>query len=397
MAGHEVIGWATTIAAATRAAVALLSGSLALGTALNTSVAQTQPSAKSSASPPPSEVFSAPQQALLTAAQLDHLMAPIALYPDALLAQMLPASAYPLDIIRAKRWLDKNKPAADKRDFTDADKQDWDVSVKSMIRFPDLIRKMSDELEWTTDIGEAFVAQPKDVSASIQRLRKMAKQAGALKPTPEQHVEDRADTIVIQPAKADTIYVPQYDSTTVYTSSTTAPLLAFATGVVLGAIIADDDPWDWHRGYVYPPVWIPPAAHPPRYHPRPPGYNPPGYNPPGYNPPGHNPPAYRPPGVHPWQPDPYRYRPSQRLVQAATAPMTPIASPPVPPPRQPASPAAHLKAQASHGPASPAATMFDHAGNTHRTNAFRQRGGSSRHAAGLKGEGRGAHAGGHRR
>ncbi|HEX2886635.1 DUF3300 domain-containing protein, partial [Vineibacter terrae] len=362
-------------------------GSVVFGTDVCTSVAQAPPTQN----PPPQSPESQP--GLLTATELDELTAPVALYPDALLAQMLPAAAYPLDIVRAQRWIDSNKAALEKRDFSAADKQDWDVSVKSMVRFPDLVKKMNDDLEWTTDIGQAFVAQPKDLSDSIQRLRRQARQAGSLKPTPEQRVVEQGDTIVIQPAKPDTLYVPQYNPTTVYATSAVAPVVTFGAGVLLGAVIASNShPWDWHRGYVYPPVWIPPTAFPPSYYPRPPGYNPPGYNPPGYRP-GLNPPGYNPPGYgpgQPWRPDPDRYRP-------AAAPRTQVAHmPPAMSPRPATLPAARpasvapKPAQRPHA-SQPAArqrtgaqrTVFDHAGDTGRTEAFRHRGASSRSAAGL--------------
>ncbi len=392
--------------AARRVAIALLTSSVVFGTDVRTSVAQ----APSIPNPPPQSSESQPGR--LTATELDELTAPVALYPDALLAQMLPAAAYPLDIVRAQRWIDGNKAALDKRDFSGADKQDWDVSVKSMVRFPDLVKKMSDDLEWTTDIGQAFVAQPKDLSDSIQRLRQQARQAGSLKPTPEQRVVEQGDTIVILPAKPDTVHVPQYNPTTVYTTSAVAPVVTFGAGVLLGAVIASNShPWDWHRGYVYPPVWIPPAAYPPGYYPRPPGSypRPPGYNPPGYNPPGYrpglNPPGYNPPGYgpgQPWRPDPDRYRPvATPRAQVAHTPPAMSPRPATPPAARPAS-VAPKPAQRPHA-GKPAAqqqrtgaqrTVFDHAGNTGRTEAFRHRGASSRSAAGL-GErgGRGPHGG----
>jgi hypothetical protein len=389
--------------AARRVAIALLGSSVVFGTDVCTSVAQAPPTQN----PPPQSSDSQPGR--LTAAELDKLTAPIALYPDALLAQMLPAAAYPVDIVRAQRWIDSNRAAVNTRDFGDADKQDWDVSVKSMVRFPDLVKKMSDDLEWTTDIGQAFVAQPKDLSESIQRLRKQAKQAGSLKATPEQRVVEQGDTIVIQPTKPDTIYVPQYNPTTEYTTSGVAPLVTFGAGVLLGAVIASNNhPWDWYRGYVYPPMWIPPAAHPPGYYPRPPGYNPPGYNPPGYRP-GVNPPGYNPPGYgpgQPWRPDPYRYRPAATprtlVAQTPNTPPTVNPRPATPPAARPASVAPkpaqrpHAGQPAVHQRTGAQRTVFDHAGNTGRTEAFRHRGASSRGAAGLGERGSGRSHGGRR-
>jgi hypothetical protein len=93
-----------------------------------------------------------------TQAELEKLLAPIALYPDALLAQVLPASAYPVQLVQAQRWLDKNKAAAANSDFSGADAQTWDPSVKALLRFPTVIRKLSDDLDWTTDLAAARLA-----------------------------------------------------------------------------------------------------------------------------------------------------------------------------------------------------------------------------------------------
>jgi hypothetical protein len=109
-----------------------------------------------------------PQAQKFTEAELEKLLAPIALYPDALLAQVLPASAYPLEIVQAQRWLDKNKAAVAKQDFSGGDAQDWDPSVKALLRFPDVVRKLSDDLDWTTSLGDAIVNQPQDVANVIQ-------------------------------------------------------------------------------------------------------------------------------------------------------------------------------------------------------------------------------------
>ena len=123
----------------------------------------------------------APQAPKFTQAELEKLLAPIALYPDALLAQLLPAAAYPLDIVQAERWLDKNKTAVAKQDFSGADAEDWDPSVKAMLRFPAVLKKLSDDLDWTTSLGDAIVNQPQDVANVIQLLRDKAQKAGTLK------------------------------------------------------------------------------------------------------------------------------------------------------------------------------------------------------------------------
>ena len=124
--------------------------------------------------------------------ELEKLLAPFALYPDALLAQLLPASAYPLDIVQASRWLAKNKAAVAKGDFSGLDDQGWDSTVKALARFPDVISKLNDDLDATTDLGDAFVNQPKDVADVIQDLRRKAQKAGSLKTTEQQRVSVQA-------------------------------------------------------------------------------------------------------------------------------------------------------------------------------------------------------------
>jgi hypothetical protein len=115
--------------------------------------------------------------------ELEKLLAPIALYPDPLLAQMLPASAYPVQIVQAQRWLDKNKALVAKNDYSGIDNQNWDPAVKALARFPDVIKLMSADLDWTTDLGDAGVNQPQDVAEVIQDLRAKAEAAGTLKTT----------------------------------------------------------------------------------------------------------------------------------------------------------------------------------------------------------------------
>src|ERR1700721_1129272 len=112
-----------------------------------------------------------------------------ALYPDPLLAQMLPASAYPVQIVQAQRWLDKNKTLVAKNDYSGIDNQNWDPAVKALARFPDVIKTVSADLDWTTDLGDAEVNPPQDVAEVIQDLRAKAEAAGTLKTTDQQPVE----------------------------------------------------------------------------------------------------------------------------------------------------------------------------------------------------------------
>ena len=194
--------------------------------------------------PPAAGQVEQPQANRFTREELRKLLAPIALYPDALLAQLLPASAYPLEIVQAHRWLDKNRALVAKNDFSGIDKQKWDPAVKAMARFPDVLLKMSEDLPWTTDLSDAIVNQPQDVADVIQELRSEAEKSGALKTTPEQTVktvvsstpQGERTAIVIQPTDPSTLHVPTYDPNAVYygASSVVAPLLTFGTGVALG-------------------------------------------------------------------------------------------------------------------------------------------------------------------
>ena len=207
--------------------------------------------------------------------ELEKLLAPIALYPDPLLAQMLPASAYPVQIVQAQRWLDKNKALVAKNDYSGIDNQNWDPAVKALARFPDVIKLMSADLDWTTDLGDAEVNQPQDVAEVIQDLRAKAEAAGTLKTTDQQTIErveasvpqgagapqgttapqPAASYISIQPTDPSTVYVPTYDPAAVYQPySGVAPLLGFGAGIAVGALW-NNNYWNWGTGAIYPPTW----------------------------------------------------------------------------------------------------------------------------------------------
>ncbi len=141
------------------------------------------------AGPTPAEAEQPPASSSFTREELEKLLAPIALYPDPLLAQMLPASAYPVQIVQAQRWLDKNQALVAKNDYSGIDNQNWDPAVKALARFPDVTKLMSADLDWTTDLGDAEVNQPQDVADVIQELRQKAEAAGTLKTTDQQTVE----------------------------------------------------------------------------------------------------------------------------------------------------------------------------------------------------------------
>ena len=159
----------------------------------------------------------------LSDAQLEQLVAPIALYPDALLAQVLMAATYPLEVVEAARWLKQN-PDLKGDALEDAlKKESWEASVKSLTAFPQTLEMMNEKLDWTTQLGNAFLAQQSAVMNAVQVLRERAKAAGNLKSNDEQtvKVEDKptgaqSQTIIIQPASPEVVYVPTYNPTVVY-------------------------------------------------------------------------------------------------------------------------------------------------------------------------------------
>ena len=166
------------------------------------------------------EATPAPAPKLLPPDQLDALVAPIALYPDSLLAQTLAAATYPLEIIQLQQWMAKNPNLKDKALADAVGKQPWDPSVQSMAAFPDVLKRLGDDVQWTTDLGNAFLAQQSDVMDACQRLRKKAKDTGTLTSNEQQKVEtqviEKKEVIVIQPSQPDVIYVPSYDPVVVY-------------------------------------------------------------------------------------------------------------------------------------------------------------------------------------
>jgi hypothetical protein len=150
--------------------------------------------------------------------EIDQLVAPIALYPDSLLAQVLAASTYPLEVVQAARFVQQNKELKGEKLMAASKDKDWDPSVKAMLEFPDVLLMMDEKLEWTEKLGDAFLAQQKDVMASAQRLRQKAQESGNLKTTNEQKVvvEKETKTIIIEPANPQVVYVPTYSPTVVY-------------------------------------------------------------------------------------------------------------------------------------------------------------------------------------
>jgi hypothetical protein len=172
------------------------------------------------ASPAPPAAAAAPSASSLTQAQLDQLVSPVALYPDPLLAQVLMASTYPLEVVEAARWVAAPANAALKGDaLTAALKgQNWDPSVKALVPFPALLQTLSQRLEWTKELGSAFLAQQADVMAAVQSLRHQAMAAGQLKQTPQCHctIQSSGGIISILPATQQAICVPLYNPAVVY-------------------------------------------------------------------------------------------------------------------------------------------------------------------------------------
>src|SRR5262245_53123829 len=162
------------------------------------------------------------QAATIPPDQLDSLVAPIALYPDDLLSQTLVASTYPLELVQLQQWLDRNKDLLkDQKKLADSvAKQPWDPSIQAMAALPDAVKRLTDDIQWTTDLGNAFLAQQKDVMDAIQRMRAKAKGTGALASNQQQRVETQTvesqQVIVIEQANPQTVYVPSYNPTVVY-------------------------------------------------------------------------------------------------------------------------------------------------------------------------------------
>ncbi len=205
--------------------------------------------------------------------ELDQMLAPIALYPDAVLAQTLMAASYPLEVVEAARWSKANPTLKGDAAVTAVKDKSWDVSVKSLVAFPQILVQLSDHLDWMQKVGDAMIAQEQDVADSIQRLRAKAADAGNLQSGTEQTVTSQGSgtdrTIVIAPANPEVVYVPAYNPTTVYGTwpypaypptyyppppgygygSALLRGLMFGAGIAAaGAIFGG---WNWGRGNSY--------------------------------------------------------------------------------------------------------------------------------------------------
>ena len=207
------------------------------------------------------------QSAKFKQEELDQLVAPIALYPDALVAQILMAATYPLEVVEADRWAKQNKNLKGDALSAAVDKQSWDMSVKSLIPFPQVLSMMSDKLDWTEKLGDAFLSQQKDVMDTVQKLRSKAYAKGNLKTTSQQKVVVQDQVIEIVPASPTVVYVPTYDPVVVYGAwpypayppypvypagaMVATSMVSFGLGVAVGAAWSNN--WgscNWHNGNV---------------------------------------------------------------------------------------------------------------------------------------------------
>jgi hypothetical protein len=153
----------------------------------------------------------APQAVQQSPEQLRELVAPIALYPDPLVGQILAAATYPAQVLEASQWIQQHQGLTGEALAKEVDKQSWDPSVKGLTEFPAVLANMSQNLAWTAELGDAYVNQRQELTQTIQEMRRLAKNAGNLKPTAQENVTTDGGTIEIEPASTDEVYVPQYD------------------------------------------------------------------------------------------------------------------------------------------------------------------------------------------
>jgi hypothetical protein len=219
--------------------------------------------------PLPGQLTTEEQAPKIPNEKLDSLVAPIALYPDPLLAQTLAASTYPLEVIQLQQWMANNKHLKGQALADAVEKQPWDPSVQAAAAFPDVVKLLGDNVAWTMDLGNAFLAQQADVMDAVQRMRAKAQGKGILKTSPQQTVEteivDGGDqVIVIEPADPEMVYVPSYNPTVVYGDIGYAypvmyypptgyyaagAALAFGVGVALG--VAWSGGWGYNCGWAH--------------------------------------------------------------------------------------------------------------------------------------------------
>lgn len=299
---------------------------------------------------------------MLSDSDLDALVAPIALYPDALVAQILGAATYPDQVVEADTFIKANTNLTGDARMQAAEAKPWDPSVQALVQFPSVLDNLAKNIEWTSALGDAAANQQAEVMAAIQRMRAKAYAAGNLKSGQQIKVmKESPDIIVIQPTNPQVVYVPTYNPTVVYGAPVVTPgysggtvaataILSFGVGVAVGTAIRGPScgwsytSWsmNWSTRVVYcgggayygNPYWwgghypgYYPGYRPPYYPPpRPPGYRPP---PPGWRPPpsSHRPPyppgGGRPPGVYPPRPTPLPEPAPGRPGRPTTQPVKP--------------------------------------------------------------------------
>jgi hypothetical protein len=171
-----------------------------------------------------------------TPEELDQMLGPIALYPDPLIAEILSAATFPSQIVVADRYMQGGG------DASQANQQPWDPSVQAMCHYANVLKWLDDNLQWTTQLGQAYTAQPTDVMDSVQRLRAQAQTLGNLPSTPQETVTDDNGDVEIEPADPDNIYVPDYSASTIYFQP--GVFCTFGFGFPIGGWLVHD--WDWH-------------------------------------------------------------------------------------------------------------------------------------------------------
>jgi hypothetical protein len=242
----------STIAAITRRVVLIV----AVASAPLTAASQSPPSPPSPPTPP------APQPvAQQTPQQLQELVAPIALYPDALVAQILAASTYPAEDVEADRWMQDHSDLKGDQLGDSVNAQSWDPSVKALTQFPSVLTNLDKNISWTSSLGEAYVNQQQDVMTAVQVMRQRAQQAGKLQSDSQQTVTTQSSNIVIQPTNPDVVYVPAYDPWTIYGAPLAVypgwvpvpgifyagPYFSWGLGIGIGLGVWGGFDWGWHH------------------------------------------------------------------------------------------------------------------------------------------------------
>jgi len=219
---------------------------------LTTQAKSFDPAAQTNGQLPAAAVQQSPQE-------LQQLVAPIALYPDALVAQILAASTYPAEIVEADRWMQGHSDLKGKKLAEEVDKQPWDPSVKALTQFSSVLENMDKNLSWTSSLGDAYANQQQEVTDAVQAMRQQARKAGQLNSNEQEKVTNQGNTIIIEPANPDVVYVPAYDPWLAYGVPMVAypgwgpvpriffagPAISFGSGFGIGYFGGFG--WAWHH------------------------------------------------------------------------------------------------------------------------------------------------------